>query len=174
MAVYSPLNHMLEVLQKRWSEDQKKEYKALYEQDVRLGAKNLCKTIAFDLGSIETQKEANQISKCLWTELKHIESLHTANTIITILKEFSDRFMVSEEGHTEVLRLIRGEYEVESDSENSDCDSLCSSCESSEKRERDGWHRMRMAVREMAGAEGRRMGVAMKKNIKVGLVRRVK
>jgi len=160
---------MLEVLQKRYSEEHKREYVALYEQDVRKAAKILCKTIAFDLSSLETQKEADQIAKCLWTELRHIESLHTANTMITILKEFSERFLVSEEGRTEVLRLVRGEYEVESDSENSDCDSLCSSCESSEKRERDGWHRLRMAIREMAGAEGRRMGVAIKKNIQLRL-----
>jgi hypothetical protein len=165
---------MLEVLQKRYSEEQKREYVALYEQDVRKAAKILCKTIAFDLGSLETQKEADQITKCLWLELRHIESLHTANTIITILKEFSDRFMMTEEGRTEVLRLVRGEYEVESDSENSDCDSLCSSCESSGKRERDGWHRLRMVIREMAGAEGRRMGVAIKKNIQIKPVRRVK
>ena len=71
------------------------------------------------------------------------------------------------------MRLISGEYEVESDSENSDCDSLCSSCESSEKRARDGYHRMRMAIREMAGPGARRTGVAMRKNIKMRLVRKM-
>jgi len=156
---------MLEVLKKRWTKSQKKEYKALYEQDVRAGAKILCKTLAFDLGSAETQKEAEQIAKCLWTELKHIESSNTAETILTILKEFSEQFMVTEKGRTEVLRLVRGVYEVDSDSESSDCDSLCSSCESSEKRERDGWHRLRMVIREMAGPEARRSGIALKKRI---------
>jgi len=165
MTLYAPLDHMLSLLKKRYVGDLKRDYSAVYEEDVRSAAKILCKTVALELGGFDTQKEANQISKCLWTELKHIESLNTAATILTILKEFAERFLVSESGKKEVLRLIGGTYEVESDSETSDCDSLCSSCESSEKRERDGWHRLRMTIREMAGPEGRRIGVALKKNI---------
>jgi len=169
MTAYLPLQQMLTTLSGRYTTKQKADMPATYESDVKKGAKLVCKIIGYDLGD-----EGDRVVKCLWTELKHIESLNTAETILQILKEFTERFMVSEEGRDEMMRLIGGDYCVDSDSENSDCDSLCSdSCDSSEKRERDGWHRMRMVVREMAGAAARRTGVALKKNIKMRLVRKM-
>jgi len=169
--MFAPLDYILKTLEAQWPTDKKETYKATYEADVRRGAKIIAKAICFELGS---NRAAKNIVKCLWTELKHIESINTAETVITILKEFSERFLGSEEGRAESLKIIAGTYEVEEDSENSDCDSLCSdSCDSSEKRERDGWHRMRMVVREMAGAAASRTGVALKKNIKMRLVRKM-
>jgi len=167
MSCYLPLQYAIDVLNRRYTPSEKLEMPATYQLDVRVAAKLVCKNIAFELGD-------ERVVKCLWTELKHIESLDTAETILTILKEFASRFLQSEDGKAEVLRIVRGEYSVESDSENSDCDSLCSdSCESSKKRERDGLHRLRMIVREMAGPEGRRTGVALKQNIKRSLVRKM-
>jgi hypothetical protein len=165
MSSFAPLEYILTRLEARWPEDKKGIYKATYESDVLGGAKIVVKAIGFDLKGIHSNKAAKQIVKCLWTELKHIESANTPETILTILKEFSGRFLGSEEGRTEVLKIMSGVYEVEEDSENSDCDSLCSSCESSEKRERDGWHRMRMLIREMAGPDARRSGIALRKKI---------
>jgi len=160
--MFAPLDYILKTLEAQWPTDKKETYKATYEADVRRGAKIIAKAICFELGS---NRAAKNIVKCLWTELKHIESINTAETVITILKEFSERFLGSEEGRAESLKIIAGTYEVEEDSENSDCDSLCSSCDSSEKRERDGWHRMRSIIREMAGPEGRRSGIAIRKKI---------
>ena len=173
MPAFPILTYSLSVLESRWTPELKKELSMTYEEEVRKMAKMICLAIEFELGGIESQEQATRITKCLWTELKHIESLDTADTILTILKEFSERFLTSEKGRAEAMRLIDGEYEVESDSENSDCDSLCSSCDASEKKERDGWHRMRMAIREMAGPKGRRTGVAIKKKIGKGLIRRL-
>jgi len=168
MSSFAPLEYILTSLESRWPEDKKVVYKATYESDVLRGAKIVVKAIGFELRGLDSEKAAKQIVKCLWTELKHIESANTPETVLTILKEFSERFLKSPEGRTEALRIISGAYEVEEDSENSDCDSLCSSCESSEKRERDGWHRMRMLIREMAGPEGRRSGIALRKKIPLG------
>ena len=165
MPLFTPLEYTLKVLEARWPEEKKTAYKATYEADVYRGTKIVIKAIGFELGGVDTTKEAKSIIKCLWTELKHIESANTSETILTILKEFSKRFLESEEGRTEVLKIMSGTYEVEEDSENSDCDSLCSSCESSEKRERDGWHRMRMLIREMAGPDARRSGIALRKKL---------
>ena len=167
MSLFVPLEYTIQTLKARWPEEKKMIYKATYEADVLGGAKLVAKAISFELKGVHSSAPAKQIAKCLWTELKHIESDNTAETILTILKEFSKRFLESEEGRTEALQVISGVYEIEEDSENSDCDSLCSSCESSEKRERDGWHRMRSIIREMAGPEGRRSGIALRKNIKL-------
>jgi hypothetical protein len=165
MSVFAPLQYILTSLKARWPEEKKVAYKATYESDVLGGAKIVVKAIRFELKGIHSDAGAKRIAKCLWTELKHIESADTPETVITILKEFSERFLKSPEGRIEVLKIISGVYEVEEDSENSDCDSLCSSCEDSEKRERDGWHRMRMLIREMAGPDARRSGIALRKNI---------
>ena len=165
MSSFAPLEYILTSLEARWPEDKKTTYKATYESDVLGGAKIVVKAIGFELRDLDSIRASKQIVKCLWTELKHIESTNTAETVITILKEFSERFLGSEEGRIEVRKIIAGDYEVEEDSENSDCDSLCSSCESSEKRERDGWHRLRSIIREMAGPEGRRSGIALRKKI---------
>ena len=173
MSVYPPLNHMLELLNKRYPLDERGDYLASYEEDLRKATKPLCKLIRCELEWFGDEKSAAAIVKCLRTEINHIESLNTGETICTILKEFTSRFLSSDKGKEEAMRLITGEYEVESDSENSDCDSLCSSCESSEKRARDGYHRMRMAIREMAGPGGRRTGVALRKNIRMHLVRKM-
>ena len=170
MTLFVPLDYTIQTLKARWPEEKKITYKATYEADVYKGAKMVVKAIGFELGGIESDRAAKRIVKCLWTELKHIESVNTAETVITILKEFSERFLKGPEGRIEVLKIIAGDYEVEEDSENSDCDSLCSSCESSEKRERDGWHRMRMLIREMAGPEGRRSGIALRKKLIVGAI----
>jgi len=164
---------MLELLNKRYPLDERGDYLASYEEDLRKATKSLYKLIECELEWFGDEENAAAIMKCLKTEIKHIESLNTAETICTILKEFTSRFLGSDKGKEEAMRLITGEYEVESDSENSDCDSLCSSCESSEKRARDGYHRMRMAIREMAGPGGRRTGVALRKNIKMRLVRKM-
>ena len=173
MSVYPPLNHMLELLNKRYPLNERNDYLASYEEDLRKATKPLFKLIGCELEWFGDEKSADAIIKCLKTEIKHIESLNTGETICTILKEFTSRFLSSDRGKEEAMRIISGEDEVESDSENSDCDSLCSSCESSEKRARDGYHRMRMAIREMAGPGGRRTGVAMRKNIKMRLVRKM-
>jgi hypothetical protein len=165
MSSFAPLVYILTSLESRWPEEKKVAYKATYESDVLGGAKIVVKAIGFELKDLKSEKAAKQIVKCLWTELKHIESANTPETVLTILKEFSERFLKGPEGRTEVLKIISGAYEVEEDSENSDCDSLCSSCESSEKRERDGWHRMRMLIREMAGPDARRSGIALRKKI---------
>jgi hypothetical protein len=165
MAHFAPLDYVLKTLEKNWPEAKKQTYRATYEADVLKGAKIVVKAIGLELGGLEEKKAASQIIKCLWTELKHIESSDTPATILTILKEFSERFLESKEGQIEMLKIISGDYEVDSDSENSDCDSLCSSCDSSEKRERDGWHRMRSVIREMAGPDGRRSGIALRKKI---------
>ena len=165
--MFAPLEYTIQTLEARWPEEKKATYTATYEADVYRGAKIVSKAIGFELGGVDTDKAAKSIVKCLWTELKHIESANTPETVLTILKEFSKRFLESEEGRIEVLKIISGTYEVEEDSENSDCDSLCSSCESSEKRERDGWHRMRMLIREMAGPDARRSGIALRKNIRL-------
>jgi hypothetical protein len=169
MSLFAPLDYTLKTLEARWPVDKKLTYKATYEADVYRGAKIVVKAIGFELKSLDSNATAaKNIVKCLWTELKHIESANTPETILTILKEFSERFLGTGEGRTEVLKIIAGDYEVEEDSENSDCDSLCSSCESSEKRQRDGWHRMRSIIREMAGPEARRSGIALRKNIPLG------
>lgn len=166
MSLFAPLEYILKTLEARWPEEKKQTYRATYEADVYRGAKIVVKAIGFELRSPDSNATAaKQIVKCLWTELKHIESANTPETVLTILKEFSERFLKSPDGRTEVLKIMSGAYEVEEDSENSDCDSLCSSCESSEKRERDGWHRMRMLIREMAGPEGRRSGIALRRKI---------
>jgi hypothetical protein len=165
MTLFVPLDYAIQTLKARWPEEKKVAYKATYEADVYKGAKMVVKAIGFELGGLESDKAAKSIMKCLWTELKHIESANTAETVLTILKEFSERFLGTVEGRTEVLKIMSGVYEVEEDSENSDCDSLCSSCEDSEKRERDGWHRMRSIIREMAGPEGRRSGIALRKKM---------
>jgi hypothetical protein len=167
MPAFIPLDYLLKTLESRWPASQKAAYKATYEADVVRGTKLVCKAIGFELGSLETQALAKRIVKCLWTELKHIESADTPATLLTILKEFSSKFLESEEGRKEVIAIASGVYEVEEDSENSDCDSLCSSCESSEKREKDGWHRLRSMIREMAGPEARRSGIALRKKISV-------
>lgn len=169
MSLFAPLQYTLQALESRWPEDKKQTYKATYEADVLGGAKLVVKAITFELKGVHSSAQAKQITKCLWTELKHIESTNTADTVITILKEFSARFLESEAGRTEVLKIIAGDYEVEEDSENSDCDSLCSSCEDSEKRERDGWHRMRSMIREMAGPEARRSGIALRRKTPLGI-----
>jgi len=165
MPAFIPFDYLRKTLEGRWPASQKAAYKASYESDVLRGAKIVCKAIGFELGSLETQSLANQIVKCLWIELKHIESANTPETILTILKEFSSKFLETEEGRKEVLAIASGVYEVEEDSENSDCDSLCSSCDSSEKRMRDGWHRLRSVIREMAGPEGRRAGIALRRKL---------
>ena len=165
MSLFAPLQYILTSLKARWPEEKKRAYRATYESDVLGGAKIVVKAIGFELKDLDSEKAAKRIVKCLWTELKHIESANTPETVLTILKEFSERFLKDSEGRTEVLRIMGGVYEVEEDSENSDCDSLCSSCESSEKQERDGWHRMRMLIREMAGPEGRRSGIALRRKI---------
>ena len=165
MSLFAPLQYILTSLKARWPEDKKVVYTATYESDVLGGAKIVVKAIGFELKGIHSDAGAKQIVKCLWTELKHIESANTPETVLTILKEFSERFLKGPEGRTEVLKIMSGAYEVDEDSENSDCDSLCSSCESSEKRERDGWHRMRMLIREMAGPDARRSGIALRKKI---------
>jgi len=167
MPAFIPLDYLLKTLESRWPASQKATYKATYEADVVRGTKLVCKAIGFELGSLETQPLAKRIVKCLWTELKHIESADTPATLLTILKEFSSKFLESEEGRKEVVAIVSGVYEVEEDSENSDCDSLCSSCESSEKREKDGWHRLRSMIREMAGPEARRSGIALRKKLAI-------
>jgi len=172
---YAPLQHVLDSLDRKYSEENKLAMPIHYRDDLMRSIRSVCKMIRLDLETLTSKNTwARQIGRCLYSEL---DLLDHSSDIQTVINEFTKTYMMKEESREELRQMIQGHHACEPESSEDDEEECLSDCgtdcdESTVASERSGYHRLRMTIRELLGP-GRTEVVYAKKHSKKRRLRRV-
>jgi hypothetical protein len=172
---YAPLQHALDSLGRKYSEEKKRTMPIHYRDDLMRSMRAVCKIIRLDLETLTSKNTwARQIGRCLYSEL---DLLDHSSDVQTVMTEFTKTYMMKEESREELRQMIQGRYTCEPELSEDDEEECLSECgtdcdESTVASERSGYHRLRMTIRELLGPR-RTEVVYAKKQSKKRQLRRV-
>jgi len=152
---YNPLQHILDALERKYSADEKRTMPIHYRDDLMRSMRIVCKIIRLDLETLTAKNTwARQISRCLYSEL---DLLDNSLDICTVITEFTQKYMKTEENREELRQMIQGHHICEPETFSDDEEECMSECgtdcdESTTSSERSGYHRLRMTIRELLGS----------------------